>query len=68
LKFPEAPAVTVAETGPVRVTVAPLPEAPSEPEILKVTAKLIPVTFAPVTVTCCDAGENVVLASAGVIV
>ena len=57
--MPDEFAVTLAEVDPLRFTVAPLPTAPSEPEISKATAKLIALGLAPLTVTVCEAGLNV---------
>jgi hypothetical protein len=66
--------VVVAATAPLKVTVAPLPPAVGVivPEMLKVAAgvavKLIPVTFAPLTVAFWLAGLKVYPVWLGVIV
>ena len=68
VKFPELSAVAVAEDAPLKVTVAAAPAVPREPDNVNVKLKFTPLTLAPATVTCCDAGENVVFPFVGVMV
>ena len=73
MKLPDGSAVVVPVAPPLNVSVVPLPDGLTLPEMLNVgtavAAKLTPdVMFAPLTVTVWLAGENVNPVFDGVIV